>query len=89
MGKNPAQKALQKKHTEPKREEAKAGGKKVVKTKKAAEAKTSGKREAKSCKIKGCKRTYRAKGYCTAHYKKWRNGEYGRARYKPAKIFPA
>ena len=34
------------------------------------------------CKIEGCKRAYRAKGYCGTHYKKWRRGEYGRARYK-------
>lgn len=35
-----------------------------------------------SCKIKDCKRPYRAKGYCNVHYKKWRQGEYGKARYK-------
>ncbi len=31
--------------------------------------------ETKSCKIEGCKRAYRAKGYCTVHYNKWRRGE--------------
>lgn len=30
---------------------------------------------AKSCSEKGCKRPYRAKGYCNVHYKKWRRGE--------------
>ncbi len=29
----------------------------------------------KKCKIAGCKRPYRAKGYCTVHYNKWRKGE--------------
>jgi hypothetical protein len=37
------------------------------------------------CKIQNCKRPYRAKGYCTVHYKKWRRGEYGSARYKTCK----
>lgn len=36
----------------------------------------------KSCTIKNCKRQYKAKGYCKTHYKKWRLGEYGKARYK-------
>ena len=35
------------------------------------------------CKIEGCKRTYRAKGYCNVHYKKWRRGELeAKPRYK-------
>lgn len=34
-----------------------------------------------ACKIEKCKRPYRAKGYCNVHYKKWRQGEYGKARY--------
>ena len=38
--------------------------------------------EEKSCKIKGCKRPYRAKGYCNVHYQKWRNGELEKPRYK-------
>lgn len=36
----------------------------------------------KSCKIKGCKRPYRAKGYCTVHYHDWRRGELPKARYQ-------
>ncbi len=39
----------------------------------------------KKCKIKDCKRPYRAKGYCNVHYKKWRHGEFGLARYKICK----
>jgi len=38
-----------------------------------------------ACKIEGCKRPVRAKGYCRIHYKKWRQGEYGKTRYKPCK----
>lgn len=30
---------------------------------------------AKACTEKGCKRPYRAKGYCDVHFKKWRRGE--------------
>lgn len=29
----------------------------------------------KACQIQGCKRPYRAKGYCVVHYQKWRRGE--------------
>jgi hypothetical protein len=35
-----------------------------------------------SCKVASCKREYKAKGYCKAHYKKWRQGAFGLARYK-------
>jgi len=38
--------------------------------------------ESKNCKVKDCKRGYRAKGYCRIHYKKWRRGELGQSRYK-------
>jgi hypothetical protein len=38
--------------------------------------------EAKKCKVEGCKRPYRAKGYCVTHYKKWRRGEMGDARFR-------
>ncbi len=34
------------------------------------------------CRIEGCKRPYRAKGYCQIHYKKWRHGELPHPRYK-------
>jgi hypothetical protein len=36
----------------------------------------------KACTIEGCKRGYRAKGYCFFHYKKWRHGELPHGRYK-------
>lgn len=36
-----------------------------------------------SCQVEGCKRPYRAKGYCFFHYKKWRTGELGHERYNP------
>jgi hypothetical protein len=42
-------------------------------------------RSARKCKMKGCKRSYKAKGYCKTHYRKWRHGEYGHARYKTCK----
>lgn len=38
--------------------------------------------EALKCGVEGCKKEYRAKGYCDAHYKSWRRGELGHARYK-------
>ncbi len=38
-------------------------------------------REEMKCEVKGCKREYRAKGYCKPHYRKWRNGEYGHRRF--------
>ena len=44
-----------------------------TKAKKAApKAKGGGK---KTCKIQGCKRSYRAKGLCFFHYSQWRRGE--------------
>ena len=36
------------------------------------EEKTAGE---KKCSVEGCKRPYRAKGYCVTHYKLWRRGE--------------
>lgn len=36
----------------------------------------------RKCKAKGCKRPYRAKGYCGTHYHKWRRGELPKPRYK-------
>ncbi len=39
-------------------------------------------KEGRSCKIEGCKRPYRAKGYCNVHYRKWRRGELPKPRYK-------
>lgn len=36
----------------------------------------------KPCTVAGCKRPYRAKGYCFFHYKKWRQGELPHSRYR-------
>ena len=35
-----------------------------------------------TCKIENCKQPVKGKGYCRKHYRKWRQGEYGNARYK-------
>jgi hypothetical protein len=34
------------------------------------------------CSVEGCKRPYRAKGYCFFHFKKWRQGDLPHSRYK-------
>lgn len=39
-------------------------------------------RKKRECQVKGCKGEYRAKGYCDAHYRMWKNGEFGKARYQ-------
>jgi hypothetical protein len=45
--------------------------------------KTTPPRAEKKCAEKGCKRPYRAKGYCNVHYRLWRRGELGtKQRYK-------
>ena len=38
--------------------------------------------ESQACRVEKCKRPYRAKGYCTVHYKKWRRFELPKGRYK-------
>ena len=55
--------------------------KKVAKTKRKKPAKPRVHRSAMKCSVSGCKRAYRAKGYCVVHYQKWRRGELGHARY--------
>lgn len=36
-----------------------------------------------ACSVEGCKRAYRAKGYCNVHFNKWRRGELAKKpRYK-------
>ena len=40
------------------------------------------KKAVEKCRVEGCKRPYRAKGYCNSHYKKWRQGELPHRRYK-------
>ena len=44
--------------------------------------KTSPPRSEKKCRQEGCKRPYRAKGYCNVHYRTWRHGELPKSRYK-------
>lgn len=41
-------------------------------------------KEESKCTVEGCKRPYRAKGYCNVHYTAWRRGEMEghKARYK-------
>jgi len=34
------------------------------------------------CGVEGCKRPYRAKGWCYFHFKKWRQGELPHSRYR-------
>jgi len=34
-----------------------------------------------ACSVAGCKRPYRAKGYCYFHFKKWRQGDLPHSRY--------
>jgi hypothetical protein len=46
--------------------------------------KTTRSRREKSCQIKGCKRPYKAKGYCNVHYKQWRRGKLPKARHDTA-----
>lgn len=74
-----AKTALKKTATEkPARAEKKPKSQKKVKVEGASDKAVS----TKACKVGGCKRDYRAKGYCQAHYKKWRKGAFGQARYK-------
>src|SRR4051812_37888335 len=84
-----AQKKTADKDSKPKKAKAAASDKKVVKVKaarKAAPADLTG-HAGKVCKMTGCKREYKAKGYCVSHYKKWRQGELGKKRYKACKDF--
>ncbi len=41
---------------------------------------------AKTCSVDGCKRPYRAKGYCFFHFQKWRRGEMPDSRYKTCNV---
>jgi len=57
--------------------------KKTVKAKAPSDKKTA--KSGKSCKVKACKREYRAKGYCKSHYREWRHGKFGKQRYTACK----
>ena len=79
MGKNPTAKLkTTEKKSESKSKVESSRAKKSVSTKKKVELKST---TEKCCQVKSCKREYRAKGYCGVHYKKWRQGEFGHARY--------
>ncbi len=85
MGKKPADKAKQienKKSTAKEKVKKPAAKKKVVAK---ADGKTSTTK--KPCKVGGCKRDYRAKGYCVSHYRQWRHGKFGVSRYKTCTDF--
>ena len=86
MGKKPAAAAK----TAEKKNAAKGaseivGSRKTVKTKKKTVETKAVKHSERSCSVKACKRTYRAKSYCNSHYREWRNGKFGLARYKTCK----
>lgn len=49
---------------------------------KKVKAETKGRCGGKTCRIENCKGEYKAKGYCRTHYKAWRHGKYGQARFK-------
>lgn len=78
MGKKPAAKSADA-AKEKKAKAVKSDTKELsTKAKKTVETKP----KAEKCKVKACKREYRCKGYCSAHYKQWRQGKFGLARYK-------
>lgn len=54
--------------------EAAAGGADKPAKKKRARPAGSLPRDQKKCRVSGCKRPYRAKGYCKTHYRLWRRG---------------
>jgi hypothetical protein len=35
-----------------------------------------------TCKVDGCEKDVRGKGYCDRHYRAWRKGKLGKARYR-------
>jgi hypothetical protein len=35
-----------------------------------------------ACSVEGCKRAYRAKGFCFFHFKRWRQGDLPHSRYR-------
>jgi hypothetical protein len=43
---------------------------------------TEASREDKKCSQPNCKRPYKAKGLCIAHYRTWRQGGLPKSRYK-------
>lgn len=83
MGKSPHKKdAAKPKAAVEKKTAAKAAKKTTKAAKKTVKVDAKHPRHRGSCKVQNCKRTYRAKGYCGVHYKKWKRGEFGKARYR-------
>jgi hypothetical protein len=85
MGKKPAAKSAETAKTTKTKEtvkEVKLEAKAEKKEEKTKKHHVHLERATQHCKIKSCKHEYRAKGYCQKHYKKWRQGQYGLARYK-------
>jgi hypothetical protein len=63
---------------------AKAPKKKTVRAAETVKAKPKSAKAVKAskpCTVEGCKREYRAKGYCKAHYRAWRHGKLAKPRY--------
>jgi len=86
MGKNPAEKAKNSASAkEAKKEEIVVSKKEAKSSKKKAPVLEAKKRSELHCKAGKCKREYRAKGYCDVHYKQWKQGAFGIARYKTCK----
>jgi hypothetical protein len=80
MEKKPSAKAAAKKKTAAKKKSTKAKA-----PQKEMHLEATAAAPARQCAIASCKRTYRAKGYCATHYRQWRQGAYGLARYKTCK----
>jgi hypothetical protein len=70
--------------SKPKRAKTASKAKKTTKKVRVAATSETG-IAARACKVKSCKRAYRAKGYCKAHYKEWRQGKFGKKRYRACK----
>jgi len=47
-----------------------------------AHVKRTARKKDRACQVKGCKNEYRAKGYCDEHYREWKSGAFGKARYE-------
>ena len=39
-----------------------------------------------TCKAEGCEKDVKGKGYCERHYRAWRRGKMGKARYTPCRV---
>ena len=95
MAKSATKKSTATKKKTTKSSKSTATKKAPAKKKKTAKAKTRVKKEKPAisakkrkasargeCQVEACKQPVRAKKYCQSHYKKWRRGGFGTARYK-------